>query len=90
MFSSWRTSPSDVTPPAAIVVPPTSTPIKMGGPEMAPHTPPRSGDLGEPAAPLDIPIYSSANVQSVMPSAAAAARAAGVPRPTISVSRWRP
>src|SRR6267143_7098231 len=27
----------------------------MGGPEMAPHTPPRSGSPGKPVAPLDTP-----------------------------------
>ena len=69
------TSPSAVTTPAAVVVPPISTP--------------RINRLMRCRLPSTWG-YRLPKWQSSMPRLAAAARAAGVPRPTISVSRCRP
>jgi len=67
-----------------------------GGPR---HGPPYPPTLGAPRGTRGAPRYphfgashhnKSAKLTRTIPSAAAAARAAGVPSPTISVSRWRP
>ncbi len=38
--------------------------MKMGGPDMAPHTPPRSERPGGPVALLDLPVRSVAGISA--------------------------
>src|SRR2546425_3480087 len=107
---STSTAPSRVTAPAAVVVPPTSTPsrsasrvIRVGGGLYGPlRGLPQDGIAPAKPALEDAepesrwarairrrPPQRRPKSQSVIPSAMAAERAAAVPTPTSSVSRWR-